>query len=88
MRIISLAGMVTVLAVAAGALAGVLLVVCWNMAEKAEFARLLRDWRTAAVLLATFGVTLLRDLTSGIIAGCLLAALLAAMRRAVPEEGE
>jgi SulP family sulfate permease len=70
------------------ALAGVLLVVCWNMAEKAEFLRLLRDWRTAAVLLATFGVTLLRDLTSGIIAGCLLAALFAALRRAVPEEGD
>jgi len=70
------------------ALAGVLLVVCWNMAEKAEFARLLRNWRTAAVLLATFGVTLLRDLTSGIIAGCLLAALFAAFRKAVPEEGD
>jgi SulP family sulfate permease len=70
------------------ALAGVLLVVCWNMAEKAEFARLLRNWRTAGVLLATFGVTLLRDLTSGIIAGCVLAALFAAFRQAVPEEGD
>src|SRR6202789_3795449 len=29
------------------ALAGVLVVVCWNMAEKAEFVRLLRDWRPA-----------------------------------------
>ena len=27
------------------ALAGVLVVVCWNMAEKKEFVRLLRDWR-------------------------------------------
>jgi SulP family sulfate permease len=70
------------------ALAGVLLVVCWNMAEKREFARLLGDWRTAVVLLATFGVTLLRDLTAGIIAGCALAALLAALRRGVPEEGD
>jgi sulfate permease, SulP family len=70
------------------ALAGVLLVVCWNMAEKAEFAKLLRNWRTAAVLLATFGVTLLRDLTSGIIAGCVLAVLFAAFRKAVPEEGD
>jgi sulfate permease, SulP family len=70
------------------ALGGVLLVVCWNMAEKAEFARLLRNWRTAAVLLATFGVTLLRDLTSGIIAGCVLAAVFAAFRKAVPEEGD
>jgi len=70
------------------ALAGVMVVVCWNMAEKAEFARLLTDWRTAAVLLATFGLTLVRDLTTGIIAGCLLAAAFWATRRAVPEEGD
>ena len=71
------------------ALAGVLVVVSWNMAEKVEFVRLLRAWPTAAVLLATFGLTLIRDLTSGIIAGCLLAALFALiLRRAVPEEGE
>jgi len=70
------------------ALAGVLVVVCWNMAEKAEFVRLLRDWRTAVVLIATFGLTLVRDLTSGIIAGCLLAALFAIFRQRVPEEGD
>jgi SulP family sulfate permease len=70
------------------ALAGVLLVVCWNMAEKREFARLLRDWKTAGVLVATFGVTLLRDLTAGIIAGCALAALLALLHNGVPEEGD
>jgi SulP family sulfate permease len=70
------------------ALAGVLVVVCWNMAEKAEFARLLRDWRTAAVLLATFGLTLGRDLTAGIVAGCLLAALLWLLRQRVPDEGD
>ena len=69
-------------------LAGVLVVVCWNMAEKREFARLLGDWRTGAVLLATFGVTLLKDLTFGIIAGCVVAAVFAVMRRGVPEEGE
>jgi SulP family sulfate permease len=69
------------------ALAGVLLVVCWNMAEKAEFARLLADWRTAAVLLATFGLTLVKDLMFGIVAGCLVAAALAIFKRAVPEEG-
>ncbi len=68
-------------------LAGVLVVVCWNMAEKREFARLLGGWRTAAVLLTTFGGTLLKDLTFGIIAGCALAALLALARRGVPEEG-
>ena len=70
------------------ALAGLLVVVSWNMAEKAEFARLLRDWRTAAVLLATFGLTVVRDLTTGIIAGCVLAALFALIRCGVPEEGE
>ncbi len=69
------------------ALAGVLVVVSWNMAEKQEFARLLRSWRTAAVLLTTFAVTMLRDLTTGIIAGCALASAFAILRRAVPEEG-
>ncbi len=69
------------------ALAGVLLVVSWNMAEKAEFVRLLRDWRTAAVLVATFGLTLVKDLTTGIIAGCVLAAVFALMKRGAPEEG-
>jgi SulP family sulfate permease len=59
------------------ALAGVLAVVCWNMAEKAEFVRLMRDWRTAIVLSATFGATLVEDLITGIIAGCAVAALLA-----------
>jgi SulP family sulfate permease len=70
------------------ALAGVLVVVCWNMAEKAEFIRLLGHWRTAAVLLATFGLTLVKDLTTGILAGCVLAALLALVKRGVPEEGD
>lgn len=70
------------------ALAGVLLVVCWNMAEKAEFVRLLKPWRSGAVVLATFGVTLARDLTTGIIAGCLLAALFAVMRRMPPLSAE
>ena len=59
------------------ALAGVLVVVCWNMAEKEEFFRLLHDWRSAAVLIATFGLTLIEDLTVGIIAGCALAAAFA-----------
>ena len=69
------------------ALAGVLVVVSWNMVEKSEFARLLMNWRTATVLLATFGLTLLEDLTAGIIAGCVLAAVLAVLHRGVPEEG-
>jgi SulP family sulfate permease len=70
------------------ALAGVLLVVCWTMAEKAEFLRLLKQWRPATVALVTFGMTLARDLTTAIVAGCLLAALFALLRRPVAEEGE
>ena len=69
------------------ALAGVLVVVCWNMVEKEEFWRLLGNWPSAAVLITTFALTLLRDLTTGIVAGCVVAALLAIFRRKVPEEG-
>jgi len=70
------------------ALAGVLVVVCWNMAEKREFWRLLGYSRDMIVLLATFGLTLLKDLTYGIVTGCVLAALFALLHRAVHEEGE
>ncbi len=69
------------------ALAGVLVVVCWNMADRAEFLALLRRWPGATVLLTTFGLTILKDLTFGIIAGCLLAAVLVLFQRNVPEEG-
>ncbi len=69
------------------ALAGVLLVVAWGMAEKAEFIRQLRSWPTALVLFATFGLTLVEDLTVGIITGCAVAALLAWLRRPAPTEG-
>jgi SulP family sulfate permease len=67
------------------ALAGVLVVVCWNMAEKVEFVRLLHNWRLATVLLTTFGLTLVRDLTSGIVAGCLVATVIAVGQRLVPK---
>lgn len=70
------------------ALAGVLVVVCWNMAEKQEFLHLLKEWRGASVLLVTFGLTMIEDLTTGIVSGCLLAALFAALRRPVDEEGD
>ena len=42
----------------------------------------------AAVLLTTFGLTLVRDLTTGIIAGCVLAAVFFLLRRPVAEEGD
>jgi SulP family sulfate permease len=70
------------------ALAGVLVVVCWNMAEKKEFWRLLGYSREMIVLLATFGLTLVKDLTYGIVMGCALAALFALLKRAVAEEGD
>jgi len=69
------------------ALAGVLVTVCWTMAEKKEFAVLLRDWRTATVLLATFGLTIVDDLTTGIVVGCAMAGFLAVFHRAIPKEG-
>jgi SulP family sulfate permease len=69
------------------ALAGVLVAVCWGMAEKKEFWRLLSDWRGALVLLTTFGLTLAKDLTTGIVAGCVVAAVLAILKRPVAEEG-
>jgi SulP family sulfate permease len=62
-------------------LAGVLVVVCWNMAEKEDFLLLLRDWSGASVLIATFGLTLIEDLTFGIIAGCMLASAFAIFDR-------
>ena len=59
------------------ALSGVLAVVAWNMAEKHEFAVLLRASRgDAVVLLATFLLTVFRDLTEGILAGFLIGTLL------------
>lgn len=70
------------------ALAGLLLVVCWNMAEKREFARLMSRGSDALVLLTTFCLTLLEDLTIGIIAGCCVAAALAVLKRPVSEEGD
>jgi len=68
------------------ALAGVLVVVCWYMAEKEEFLRLVKDWRSALVLIPTLAVTLLKDLTFGIIAGCILAAIFA--RLGNPQKAE
>src|SRR5476651_17220 len=59
------------------ALAAVLVVVAWNMAEKHEFATLIRSSRgDAVVLLATFLLTIFRDLTEGILVGFALGAVL------------
>lgn len=59
------------------ALGGVLAVVAWNMAERHAFATLLKASRgDAVVLLATFGLTIFRDLTEGILVGFALGTLL------------
>lgn len=58
------------------ALAGVLIVVAWNMAERREFISLLKRSRAeAAVLLATFLLTVFVDLMTGIAVGVVLGAL-------------
>jgi SulP family sulfate permease len=59
------------------ALAAVLAMVAWNMAEKQEFWTLIRSsWGDATVLLATFLLTIFRDLTEGILVGFALGAVL------------
>lgn len=58
-------------------LAGVLAVVAWNMIEKPAIAMLLRASRgDAAVLLATFLLTIFRDLTEAIVVGFALGSVL------------
>ncbi|WP_367717501.1 SulP family inorganic anion transporter [Nitratireductor sp. GISD-1A_MAKvit] len=59
------------------ALAAILAVVAWNMAEKHQFTALLRSsWGDAVVLLVTFLLVVFRDLTEGILVGFGLGALL------------
>ena len=59
------------------ALAGVLVVVAWNMAEKHEFVALIRtSWGDAVVLVVTVLLVIFRDLMEGIIVGFALSALL------------
>ncbi len=71
------------------ALGAVLAVVAWNMAEKHEFWSLLRGSRgDAAVLLATFLLTVFVDLIAGIGAGVILGAVLLMHRMAEAVEVE
>jgi sulfate permease, SulP family len=59
------------------ALAAVLCTVAWNMAERHQFATLLRASRgDAVILLATFLLVVFRDLTEGIVVGFCLGTLL------------
>jgi SulP family sulfate permease len=71
------------------ALGGVLAIVAWNMAEKNEFAALLRSsWGDASVLLATFLLTIFADLTIAIATGVTLGAFLFLHRMAEAVEIE
>ena len=71
------------------ALAGLLAVVAWNMAEKEEFWLLLRGSRGDALgLLATFLLTIFVDLITGIGVGVVLGALLLMHRMAEEVEIE
>lgn len=59
------------------ALAGVLATVAWNMIEKHAIAILIRSgWGEAAVLGATFFLTIFRDLTEAIVVGFALGSVL------------
>jgi SulP family sulfate permease len=70
-------------------LAAVLSAVAWNMAEKHQFATLLRASRgDAVVLLVTFLLVILRDLTTGILAGFGIGTLLFMHRMAQAVEVE
>jgi len=70
-------------------LGAVLIIVAWNMAEKAEFWALLRASRgDALVLLLTFGLTIFVDLTTGIAVGVVLGAFLFLHRMAETVEVE
>lgn len=65
------------------ALAGILAIVAWNMAEKHAIATLFKQrGADAAVFAATFLLTVFRDLTEGILVGVVLGAILFAVRMA------
>ena len=71
------------------ALGAVLAYIAWNMAERAEFASLLRSsWGDAAVLMATFLLTIFEDLTVAIATGVTLGAFLFLHRMAEAVEVE
>lgn len=65
------------------ALGGVLVVVSWNMIEKGLLVALLRNWRSALVLGVTFGLTMVINLTIGILAGCFASIVLQSEKSAL-----
>lgn len=73
--ILFLSGVASYIALAS--LAAVLVVVAWDMSEVHKFVRLFRAPKSdVAVMLLTFGVTIIIDLTVAVLMGVVLAALL------------
>lgn len=71
------------------ALAGMLVVVAWNMVERTAFAALIRSSAgDAMVLLVTFLLVMFRDLTEGIVVGFLLGSILFIERMAATISAE
>lgn len=71
------------------ALAGVLALVAWNMVEKHAFMILLRASRAdALILLATFGLTIFRDLTEAIVVGFAIGSVVFIHRMSLTTEVE
>lgn len=68
------------------ALAGILALVAWNMADKpAIHALFMADRAGSAVFLATFILTIFRDLTEGILAGLVLSGIFLAIKKMRPD---
>lgn len=67
-------------------LAGVLVVVSWNMIEKRLLIALRRNWRSTVVLAVTFGLTIGINLTAGILAGCLASIVFGSEKASISEE--
>jgi SulP family sulfate permease len=71
------------------ALGAVLVVVCWNMAELREFVSILRGPRgDMLLLLVTFGLTILVDLSVAISVGVVLSSVIFMHRMALAVEAE
>ena len=66
------------------ALSGILAGVCWDMVERKEIRRLILQPSQGAVLAVTFLGTVVKDLTVGIVSGCVLALVLFLIRRRTP----
>lgn len=63
------------------ALAGILAIVCWNMADVPAFEQeLAKGFQATVVVIVTFGVTIFVDLILGIASGCAVALILSRLK--------